>query len=620
MQRGVHENTRLHYHPVGGLINIVRRKSKAIKALRLLTLGQSRKLLRRARTLDEHKKFVMVVGKGNVPRLHALVRTALRCKAGITRIVAMVDAAGKRVYMPKGYEEEELLRGILFLRMGGERVAELAHRTCGLPAVSTLRRSSLTQPLRPSPKAPRAEEVAHNIDVSFPLKSDAPRDHPETLSVLMFDEIKVTEAAPWCPSTNKVLGFCREHTQDSVLDFETIKEVEQLCDDLNQKKIHLASEATVAAIGKLCGNPREYSVRPILISGTCKKESGLEHARVIQTVLDACIEKQSRTGCRIISVASDGESRRGLALEQLFLDRLVAPSSPIYELLASLKLFNLQVGKLDISLDKDYKHVLKRLRNLALRRSGFVIHGVHITPGQLRRHLAAAGASPAHLDLVLNPRDKQHVAVMFTLLRDIWSLPAPLPTDLPGFAATRNALRTFGRLCYYLVMPYLQIDLSLSEQLEYLSAAAHLAIDAYTFDNSGKECMSPQLFLDIMHMVKNAYMCVAKVKVADPDGKFWLILLGTDRLETAFGILRTIVGNDTNADVLQKGTRVSHVVECANILARFPHWDRALRRLHASPVTASGEMSRAADHVNPASWKGDVSVRTVVLQTCWQRG
>ncbi|EJD42455.1 hypothetical protein AURDEDRAFT_67609, partial [Auricularia subglabra TFB-10046 SS5] len=400
MERGVHAHTRLHYHAVDGLINIVRKKSKTLKALRLTTLSQSRKLLCRARALEEHKKFMMAIGSGEVPRLHALVRTALRCKAGIARIVALVDTAGKRVYKPKGYSEEEKLRGILFLRMGGARVAELAHRTCGLPGVSTLRHSSLTQPLRPSPSAPRGDEVEYNISVSFPESSE-PRD--ETLGVLMFDELKVTDAARWCPTTNKILGFCREHSKGYTMDFATMKEVDLLCDGLNKNDIHLASEATVAAIGKLCGNAREYSARPVLISGTCKKETGVEQATVIQTVLDACNRQRTRTGCRIISVASDGESRRGLAFEQLFLKCTISPSSPIYEMLAGLRLFNLQTGVHGITMDKDWKHVMKRLRNMAIRRSGFVIHGTHITPAQIRRHLSDNGASRAHLLCVDDP-------------------------------------------------------------------------------------------------------------------------------------------------------------------------------------------------------------------------
>lgn len=63
--------------------------------------------------------------------------------------------------------------------------------------------------------------------------------------------------------------------------------------------------------------------------------------------------------------------------------------------------------------------------------------------------------------------------------------------------------------------------------------------------------MPPQLYVDIMIMIKNIFFCVAKTKADNPDGKFWIILLGTDCLEELFGILRTMVGNYSNVDILQ---------------------------------------------------------------------
>ena len=53
-----------------------------------------------------------------------------------------------------------------------------------------------------------------------------------------------------------------------------------------------------------------------------------------------------------------------------------------------------------------------------------------------------------------------------------------------------------------------------------------------------------------MIMVKNVIFCIAKAKIDDPDGEFFPILLGTDRLIELFGILRTMVGNDANVQGL----------------------------------------------------------------------
>jgi hypothetical protein len=46
-------------------------------------------------------------------------------------------------------------------------------------------------------------------------------------------------------------------------------------------------------------------------------------------------------------------------------------------------------------------------------------------------------------------------------------------------------------------------------------------------------------------MIKNVFFCVAKAKVDNPNGKFYVILLGTNGLEKLFGILRSMIGNDS---------------------------------------------------------------------------
>ena len=63
--------------------------------------------------------------------------------------------------------------------------------------------------------------------------------------------------------------------------------------------------------------------------------------------------------------------------------------------------------------------------------------------------------------------------------------------------------------------------------------------------------MPTKLYLNIMIMIKNVYFCVAKTKVDDLDGNFWIILLGMDCLEVLYGIFHTMVRNDANLDLLQ---------------------------------------------------------------------
>ncbi|KAF8890598.1 hypothetical protein BD779DRAFT_1702573 [Infundibulicybe gibba] len=607
MEHGVHENSPYVYQSMQGLINLMRKKTNTIDAMRYEKLTRAAKLLTRVGALDEHKRFIMAVGDGRVDRVDALIQAASKQKLGIRGMLHLLDRAMKGAYRPKNYTEEEKLRGILFLRLGGARVAELAHRSLGAPGVSTLRRYSSFTPFRPSASFPSTEDIGHNITASFALNLNE-MDTLENIGyVLMIDEIKTESRLRWDDKTNKILGLCREHSQNLGVDFCSIDDVRALLDALDSKEVHFASEATVAAIGLLSVNPRTAGPsRPILISGTCKREKADRHAYLIEQIIQACAAKIEYIRGPLLCIASDGESRRGSALIRLTQKAVLHPSSRIYPLLYNLRLLNLLVGENDITADKDYKHVIKRLRNFLLRKKGTMVHGIHITPDLLRWHLKAAGVSSHRIESLFNPNDRQDVALAYTFLKEIWSLQAPTPTDKPTFVTARNAIRSLGQLFRHILLPYIQITLSLHEQLVHLSAAAHLACFLFTTHNARSSCMPSQTYYDIILLVKNAYFCVAKIKVHHPDAPFWLILLGTDRLEQSFGILRSMVGNDVNVDIYQLVNCLSNVSECAEILTQYPHWDRSPRP--------------AVDHITPALWKGDVCVSNVQLVTCWNLG
>lgn len=83
---------------------------------------------------------------------------------------------------------------------------------------------------------------------------------------------------------------------------------------------------------------------------------------------------------------------------------------------------------------------------------------------------------PSHqIDYLLNLTDHQDVPLCYTLMKEIWSLPAPVSTDKPSFISARNSLIMLGSLFHHLVLPYVQVTLLLHEQLTHLSSAAHLA-------------------------------------------------------------------------------------------------------------------------------------------------
>jgi hypothetical protein len=337
--------------------------------------------------------------------------------------------------------------------------------------------------------------------------------------------------------------------------------------------------------------------------------------------MDGVNSLKDTTNLRIVSLASDGESRRGSAFILLTFKHRLPQQSPIYRLLQPLRFLNLHVGDDDLTCDKDWKHIFKRFRNLLLQQRGIVVNTFRVTPDIIRDHFKSNGLSVDHIRSLFNPDDQQDVKLAFDLLKDIWSLPrtsAPL-NSRPGALAAREALWILGKILFHLVFPYLCVDLSLSEQIEHLSAAGHLALGLYKL--AGKDFIPTNLYIDVMIMIKNALFCIAKAKIDDPDGELWIVLLGTDRLEELFWILRTMVSNDANLDILQLVSRLSGTTEVSNILAKYPQWDRAPRRLKLPTLSRdSNTIPNGADHIKPASWRGNVKVKDVSLQTAWMRG
>lgn len=368
-------------------------------------------------------------------------------------------------------------------------------------------------------------------------------------------------------------------------------------------------------------NSRIYAARPVLASGSCKRETAEAHTKLLQMVIDACREQQERIGAQLFCLASDGEARRGRSFVTLTHKHSLPSSSSIYAQLSPLSLFNKLVGDHDLTSDKDYKHIIKRIRSWLIRAAGVRIGDVEITSAMLAAHLAHNDMPKSRIDAYMRPDDRQDVTLAANLVKAVWSLPLAVnPGAPPGFAEQQKAIYLLGCLIYYTVSPYIDLSMSLSEQLESLSAASHLALYLFAKDNARSYFINSQLYIDIQIMIKNVYFCVAKQKVLDNNGVFYIIQLGTDRVEVSFGILRTMVGNDCHTDMLQLADRLSNITVCSNILAEHPEWDRTPRQLHLPSLNSDGELLQRTDHINPANWRGDVAIKNVILLTKWKTG
>jgi hypothetical protein len=151
----------------------------------------------------------------------------------------------------------------------------------------------------------------------------------------------------------------------------------------------------------------------------------------------------------------------------------------------------------------------------------------------------------------------------------------------------------------------------------------HLILALYVHNNAKLDFIPSMLFTDIGIMVKNVFFCVAKAKIDHPLDPFFIVLLGTDRLESLFGILCTMIGNDANLDVLQLALRITATTEVSNILAKHPEWDKSPCRLRLPNVAKDMEnIPNSVDHIGPKAYLNlkRLYPSTLTVATLWKRG
>jgi hypothetical protein len=248
MQHGVHESTPLAYHGVGGLVTVIQRKSHQVQQLRFTKLNNSRKLLGKVAALEDHKQWIMAVASGKVDRVASLVQAGLAHHAGIRSLIKEYDRAAQKLYKPKGYTEEDIMRSIVLLRLGGARVAEFAHLSLSLPSLTTIRRNTVIRPLVVSPSTPLVSEIEANILTCLEAFQVSESSHLATKrishQIVMLDELATERRPRWDDLTDKFQGTCREHNTKIPLTFSSQKELDILCQALETGDVHLACEVS----------------------------------------------------------------------------------------------------------------------------------------------------------------------------------------------------------------------------------------------------------------------------------------------------------------------------------------------------------------------------------------
>ena len=192
----------------------------------------------------------MAIASRDVHRVDRLISIGIEQKKGVRSLLASIMAAAQGHYHPKSFTEEEDMRSILLWRLGGNRVAEILHRSEGTPSVSYLRSQSTVPPIIPSHAQPTVDQVSKNVDATLQNVLDVIHGQMKGKvihTIVMFDELATEKCLRWDPKTDLLLGVCREHAHENELQFLNEEVLEELFMNLdaNPPKVHYAAEVRV---------------------------------------------------------------------------------------------------------------------------------------------------------------------------------------------------------------------------------------------------------------------------------------------------------------------------------------------------------------------------------------
>jgi hypothetical protein len=241
-----------------------------------------------------------------------------------------------------------------------------------------------------------------------------------------------------------------------------------------------------------------------------------------------------------------------------------------------------------------------------------MIRDTNITATDIIRHLSALpGMTHEKAIELLDPGDKQNVPKAVSLIQSLLKLKKhPYDSDSHFDQQKRNHINFVAHFLGAFVLPFIDVEMSLSDQLKSLSQFAHLA--GVLQLNHGSSCLTGALYADTQATVKNIFFTTARLQAIDPNLKFYIIHEGTDRLENLFSDCRT-QDHARNFDVDELSGKLSAATLINAAFERNPDIKKPHRRLNLKDVTG-------IDRVNPQSWEGNTRVGDVDLQAVWKAG
>ncbi|KAJ7822223.1 hypothetical protein B0H13DRAFT_1659783 [Mycena leptocephala] len=558
--------------------------------------------------LKEFVDLIQFIGQHahDIPALHRLLANAVVNGWSANNILEHCKLAVEKKYIARNYTLYEIYLAILIYDLGGAgALYAMNHSIFALPSRNTIQPYRSQAKLMPSVNGVRVAEISDNISALFGPrasrdKADAGTAQPTIYGhTLSFDEIATERKIDYMAETDDMGGLCLEHLSalDTVKVGSNSQTVEAAVAAVKEGKVHISHETSVGAISRL--SETGYGARPVFMGPSCKTGSWKDCLRTMEIVLE--VWKRSvygeRLHGRILAVASDGDAKRRLALFMMCMHTEIIEGNPLYPFICDLPGLNRRVGG----------------RTLLCSKAGLVVKNTCVNRDLLfswLERLPNHDWSETSLHALLDPADGQNVSGAIKLMLCIIELTTLNKDDFdPNEAVEFEALCLLAEVLNAWLQPYINTDLSLSEQIESLVLCSHLLCALYS--QNGGSFMSNQLYADIQASVKNAVMMVPKTRLINGELKVFICLLGDDVLEALFGRSRMIGGHSPNCSVAELRDRFMSAMNLDWIYEQYPEFERQPRRLNMSRM-------RHVDHLRPRHFKRELRANSCDLPTVWK--
>ncbi|KAF8206640.1 hypothetical protein K438DRAFT_1962974 [Mycena galopus ATCC 62051] len=579
-----------------------------VNDLKLETVNLKRSLASAREDVAEFHEIFQYLGTHRMPGLHRMFPNALMQKWGAEKFLEMITAAYLGDYTPRSYSQYDIDLPILLYEFGGASATyAMNHSIFALPSLNTLK--PYRRQHRPKPCLDHVNDltISENISTMFgphDEKGGKAREAPTKICgyALMFDVIAIDPKVDYIALESLVIG-------------KDTKTVDAAVAAVKEGKVHVAHEATVGAISHL--SLHDYGAKPVFIAPSCTKGGWQGMLETMQSTLEAW--KHSPDGEAkhgpVFTIASDGDHARRVALFMLCMHSEIVEGNPLYPLICNLLGFNRRVGKDNIVMDMDYRHEFKCLCTLLCSALGMLAKNVCVNRDLLVRwfeRLTNHDWSEHGIENLLHPTDPQNVSRAVQLLLCVVEIRTIDKMGLdPAEEAEYEALCLLGEVFGALLQPFINPQLSLSQQITSLVTFAHLACGLYM--QNGTSFMSNQLYGDLQTMVKASIIVTARTQLLDPLLDVLICLLGDNPVETLFGRSRMCGGHAPNCSISELLTRFASAMNLDNVFRHNPELERSPRRLKLVRGWDN-------DHVGPTQWKGETVAGSCDIELCYNLG